>query len=493
MLAFIDEAAALSNFAAVVADAVAGKAAGGAGGGHLVGQCGVRVHTRRLLTRLHSFTAVGADQIAGVAVVPAVAGFHRARVDHPVGFRRVAVGLCFAALGEHLAAHHAEGIARFAVGSAAGGNDFAGHRAAAMRAGVVHGLQMDNVVGIGRIGRGRGDLFDRKGGFFLIRVGEGDAVDGIPAGEGLSAELAGPDGDHIARPAAGHVISLCVEADSVFHNDGIAARRHGLADFKLADLTRGHTGAACLPVGREVDVQARYHVDHGGALDIAAGLFAVEPVVGFVGAEDRERHAVDFGRHGSVDEAAQFILMDIPCSETLGGIVKMLGQGKELVLVGQLFDLAGEGGVTAGLFALRGLLTEGVLGGLNGALEVDEAVGFLVGGGAPFKPGIAKRLFRAAGLALFPVARIVILDGVHTLVGGEGAVIGMPADLAGAGLDARILVGRLLLYHPAAVNVILGLGAWLFGGAADAAGDVDVGNGDAVTNGTVGVVEHPAC
>ena len=38
--------------------------------------------------------------------------------------------------------------------------------------------------------------------------------------------------------------------------------------------------------------------------------------------------------------------------------------------------------------------------------------------------------------------------------------------------------------------MILGLGTGLFGGAADAAGDVDVGKGDAVTNGTVGIVEY---
>ena len=88
------------------------------------------------------------------------------------------------------------------------------------------------------------------------------------------------------------------------------------------------------------------------------------------------------------------------------------------------------------------------------------------------------------------MARLVKLDGIHTLVGGEGAVIDIPAGLAGAGLDARILVGRLLLYHPAAENVILWLGAGLFGGAADAAGDVDIGKGDAVINGTVGIVEY---
>ena len=211
-------------------------------------------------------------------------------------------------------------------------------------------------------------------------------------------------------------------------------------------------------------------------------------MVGYIRAEHLDLLSIDHGIHAGADEVAGSILLDVPNSFVFACNVNILVPCIEYVLVGQLSDLAGDGGVTAGLFALRGLLAEGVLGGLNGALEVGETVGFLVSGGAPFKVGVAKRLFRAAGLALFPVARLVILDGIHTLVGGEGAVIDMPAGLAGAGLDARILVGRLLLYHPAAENVILGLGTGLFGGAADAAGDVDVGKGDAVTNGTVGIL-----
>lgn len=226
------------------------------------------------------------------------------------------------------------------------------------------------------------------------------------------------------------------------------------------------------------------------ALFIAARLFAVIPVVGYIRAEHLDLLSIDHGIHAGADEVAGSILLDVPNPLVFACNVNILVPCIEYVLVGQLSDLAGDGGVTAGLFALRGLLAEGILGGLNGALEVGEAVGFLIGGSAPFKVGVAKRLFRAAGLALFPVARIVKLDGIHTLVGGEGAVIDMPAGLAGAGLDARILVGRLLLYHPAAENVILGLGAGLFGGAADAAGDVDVGKGDAATNGTVGIVEY---
>ena len=301
---------------------------------------------------------------------------------------------------------------------------------------------------------------------------------------GIELSVAGAAGNSLFHRPCNCLSIVAVRRDIGEAAHALGFRRTGRTPKECDDLRAGADAVGVEGGGVGAGGNALVHSPDHGVLIIAAGGNVSKGVLagGLL--------SLELALHG-----------DLACGHGEGILAVLLGQLDLLVLAVQNgegiqhialvgIDRQGDGGVTAGLFALRGLLAEGVLGGLNGALEVGETVGFLVSGGAPFKVGVAKRLFRAAGLALFPVARLVILDGIHTLVGGEGAVIDMPGGLAGAGLDARILVGRLLLYHPAAENVILGLGTGLFGGAADAAGDVDVGKGDAVTNGTVGIVEY---
>ena len=112
-------------------------------------------------------------------------------------------------------------------------------------------------------------------------------------------------------------------------------------------------------------------------------------------------------------------------------------------------------------------------------------MGLLIGGGTPLLIGKHKRLFRAAGLALLPVVGVVVFQNILALVRAKNLIVCVIADLAGAGLDARISGGRLLLYHPAAVDVLFALRAGLCVAAAGAEDGVDVGNADTVPNASV--------
>ncbi len=111
---------------------------------------------------------------------------------------------------DNRAALLAEDIALFAVGGTACGKRRADDRAAAVVAVRILRFHVDDKVHIGRLG-GRLDLSDRKGGFFLIRVGEGDAaVVNDPALEFQSLELLCLNGNGIADHTAGNHLALAL-------------------------------------------------------------------------------------------------------------------------------------------------------------------------------------------------------------------------------------------------------------------------------------------
>ena len=98
----------------------------------------------------------------------------------------------------------------------------------------------------------------------------------------------------------------------------------------------------------------------------------------------------------------------------------------------------------------------------KGALIFAVAVGLLIDGGAPLLIGIRKRLFRAAGLALLPVAALVIPHNILALVRIEILILDMSAGFTGTALDAPVFADRVLLGLPTAVGVLLALRAGLF-------------------------------
>ena len=152
------------------------------------------------------------------------------------------------------------------------------------------------------------------------------------------------------------------------------------------------------------------------ALFIAARLFTVIPVVGYIRAEHLDLLSIDHGIHAGADEVAGSILLDVPNPLAFACNVNILVPRIEYVLVGRLLDLAGGAGRAAFLLAIRSLLTNSIFGRSKGALIFAVAVGLLIDGGAPLLIGIRKRLFRAAGLALLPVAALVIPHNILALV-----------------------------------------------------------------------------
>lgn len=79
------------------------------------------------------------------------------------------------------------------------------------------------------------------------------------------------------------------------------------------------------------------------ALFIAARLFAVIPVVGYIRAEHLDLLFIDHGIHAGADEVASSILLDVPNPLVFACNVNILVPCIEYVLVGQLLDLTGEG------------------------------------------------------------------------------------------------------------------------------------------------------
>lgn len=237
-----------------------------------------------------------------------------------------------------------------------------------------------------------------------------------PALEFQSLELLCLNGNGIADHTAGNHLALRIVARSVFHNDGITARLHCLTDLIAASLALRLRRTVCRCIRREVNDPARHLMSLWNALFIAARLFTVIPVVGYIRAEHLDLLSIDHGIHAGADEVAGSILLDVPNPLAFACNVNILVPRIEYVLVGRLLDLAGGAGRAVFLLAIRSLLTNSIFGRSKGALIFAVAVGLLIDGGAPLLIGIRKRLFRAAGLALLPVAALVIPHNILALV-----------------------------------------------------------------------------